>query len=476
MNGELHTGYTLRDILHILFKRKLIIAAFMLGTVVSAGVMLKSYSPRMYEATTQILLSPGREHMLDLTTSSATAVPPRLSFDLDEHTARTIEMLTSKYLSEQLVETLGARTLCEEPVGFPLGLISRHFCDPRQSDEVLNEVVALQVRDNIRAERVGHAALVNLSFRHQDPVIAAKAVNTLGALYLERHLGVLKNARSEAFVQEQAEALKQRLDQAEKNLEDFKRSNGIGSTPKDERESLTRQIALFDVQHAEILAKVAELNGRVARLQTHPPDTPRSGSEVSPAYEKLITLQQKESDMSVRLGERNPDLIALRSEIARARESVIHEQQQQQQIELNGWRARQAVSQPKLHELRARLQALDRAEVDFNHLQQKAQAAQQDYRVYTAKAEESRIANAMDNEKIASVRVIDSARPPLAPLPSTVKLKLILAALFGLLAGVAVSFGLELFRDQLETPDRVERVLGLPVLTSIPELQSKLHE
>jgi hypothetical protein len=252
------------------FKRKLVIAAFMLGTVVSAGVILMSYSPRMYEATTQILLSPGREHMLDLTTSSATAVPPRLSFDLDEHTARTIEMLTSKYLSEQLVETLGARTLCEEPVGFPLGLISRHFCDPRQSDEVLNEVVALQVRDNIRAERVGHAALVNLSFRHQNPIIAAKAVNTLGALYLSVHLGVLKNARSEAFVQEQAEALKQRLDQAEKNLEDFKRSNGIGSTLKDERESLTRQIALFDVQHAEILAKVAELNGRVARLQTHP--------------------------------------------------------------------------------------------------------------------------------------------------------------------------------------------------------------
>ena len=141
MNSELQTGYTLRDILHILFKRKLVIAAFMLGTVVSAGVILKSYSPRMYEATTQILLSPGREHMLDLTTSSATAVPPRLSFDLDEHTARTIEMLTSKYLSEQLVETLGARTLCEEPVGFPLGLISRHFCDPRQSDEVLNELL-----------------------------------------------------------------------------------------------------------------------------------------------------------------------------------------------------------------------------------------------------------------------------------------------------------------------------------------------
>jgi uncharacterized protein involved in exopolysaccharide biosynthesis len=134
------------------------------------------------------------------------------------------------------------------------------------------------------------------------------------------------------------------------------------------------------------------------------------------------------------------------------------------------------VNQPKLHELRARLQALDRAEVDFNRLLQQTQAAQQDYRVYTAKAEESRIANAMDSEKIASVRVIDSARPPLVPLPSSLKLKLVLAALFGLIAGIIVSLALELFRDRLETAERVERLLALPVLTSIPELQTRLHD
>ena len=114
------------------------------------------------------------------------------------------------------------------------------------------------------------------------------------------------------------------------------------------------------------------------------------------------------------------------------------------------------------------MQTLDRFELDFNHLQQQAQAAQQDYRLYTAKAEESRITTAMDNEKIASVRVIDAARTPIQPLHSTLKLKIALAALFGLFAGVAVAFALELLGDRLETADRVESGLGLPVLTSIP--------
>jgi uncharacterized protein involved in exopolysaccharide biosynthesis len=474
MNRERSSGYTLRDILHVLFKRKWTIALLFLGTLATAIPVLISNSPRLYEATAQILLGPGREHLLDLTLSSATTLPPRLSFDLDEHAARTVEMLTSRYLSEQLVQALGARGLCREMVGWPLRSLSKPTCDPALPDAILTDAVVMQVRDNIRAERVGHAALINVSFRHDDPVTAAKVVNTLGALYLDRHLGVLKNARGEAFVQEQAETLKQRLVRAEKTLEDFKRQNEIGSSLKDDRETLTRQIELLQAQQVDVAAKQAELTSRIAKWTAKGTDAPISGAETSPTYDKLVALQQKESEMAIRLGDRNPDLIALREEIHRARDIVIRDQLARQQIEVNGWRARQASNQPKLNELRARLQRLDRVEVEFNHLQQQAQAAQQDYRLYTVKQEESRITSAMDEEKIASVRVIEPARPPMVSLPSTVKLKAILAALFGLFAGVAGAFTLELFNYRLDTPDRIETALHLPVLVAIPDLRSKL--
>jgi uncharacterized protein involved in exopolysaccharide biosynthesis len=475
MTAGHHSGFTLRDVLHVLFKRKLVIVFFLLSTLGAASLFLLSNSPRLYEATAQILLGPGREHLLDLTLSTSTAMPPRISFDLDEHAARTIEMLTSRYLSEQVVDTLGARTLCREPIGWPLRSVSKRYCDPALGDDILHYRVALQVEESIHAERVGHAALVNVSFRHEDPALAAKVVNTLGALYLERHLGVLKNSRSDTFVQEQAEALKGRLGEAEKNLEAFKASNRVGSSIKEERESITRQIEASQAQQAEIFGKQMDLNGRIANLRAQSADAAIGGMETSPAYDKLLGLQNRESEMMLRLGDRNPALIALREDIRRVRGALIQEQVLRAQTELNGWRARQSVNQPRLTELKARLQALDRVELDFNHLQQQAQAAQQDYRLYTAKSEESRIATAMDNEKIASVRVIDAARTPMLPLPSTMKLKILLAALFGLFAGVAVAFALELVGDRLETADRAESDLGVPVLASIPDLRSKWH-
>jgi capsular polysaccharide biosynthesis protein len=43
-----------------------------------------------------------------------------------------------------------------------------------------------------------------------------------------------------------------------------------------------------------------------------------------------------------------------------------------------------------------------------------------------------------------------------------------------LIGGVAIAFLLELFNDRLETPDRVEDALQVPVLVAIPDLRTKL--
>ena len=470
-----HAGYTLRDVFHVLFKRKWLIVLFFIGALGVGSVVEFSRSPTLYEATAQILLSPGRENLLDLTLTVSTHVPPSVSFELEEQSARTIEMLTGRYLSEQLVRSIGAQTLCREPVRWPLRLLEKRFCDPQLSEEILTDRVVTQVQENIHAERVGHAALVNVSFRHQDAALAARAINTLGALYLDRHLGVLKDPRNQTFLQEESELLKQRLAEAGKSLESFKQENGIGSNIKDDRENVLHQLSLLVAQQNEIHAKQAELNGQIAKLKAHGDDVDLTVSDSSPAHDRLVALQLKESEMAVRIGDHNPSLIAVREEIGRAREAQRKELLLVRETELTGWHARELSIQPKITSLTTRLQGLDRLEPDFDHLQQQAQAAQQNYRLYMAKTEESRVASAMDTERIASVRVIDPARPPMQPLNSRLQLKILLTAAFGLFAGLVVAFGLELFGDRLETAERAESALGVPVLTSIPIMRLRAN-
>jgi capsular polysaccharide biosynthesis protein len=47
-------------------------------------------------------------------------------------------------------------------------------------------------------------------------------------------------------------------------------------------------------------------------------------------------------------------------------------------------------------------------------------------------------------------------------------LKILLSVLFGAFGGVVIAFALELIGDRLETAERAETILGVPVLASLP--------
>jgi len=188
---------------------------------------------------------------------------------------------------------------------------------------------------------------------------------------------------------------------------------------------------------------------------------------------RLLDLQRKEVELASRLGDRNPDLVALRQHLRNTELAIAQEERAHHQGEVGALRASQSALLSKISELRRRSQALDRAEPEFTRLAQRLQVDQQNYRLYQGKAEEARVSSAMDAQKIASIRVIDSARPPMRPLGSKTSLIVLLAAVFGILGGIVIAFVLEIFADRLDTAERVESILDAPVLASIPVLRFK---
>jgi uncharacterized protein involved in exopolysaccharide biosynthesis len=475
------SGITLREILHVLFKRKWTIILFFLSTVCTGSLLAVLTNRPVYEATAQILLKPGREHVYDLSVPTGGQVRPSVSFQIDEQAARTIALLTGRYLSEQVVATVGARELCREPFRWPLPQLVGPFCGPELDDHAVSQRVTQLVQENVHAERIPDAALVNLSFRHEDPVLAAKVVNTLTRLYVDRHLSVLKNQGAEAFVQEQVGALRGRVTEAEEALEAFKHRNGISSTVKDDREAAIRQLTALRAEHNETLSREAEVSSRITRLTsqlasigTNPPATIAS-------REKLGDLERKETAMALQLGDRNPALVSVREEIRRTREELLkskdggmfqplQDELLRSETELTTLQARLATQSRKLAELKQTAGNLDRIEPDFDRLQQELRSEQQNYSLYATKSEETRISNAMDAEKISSVTVIEPAKPPMNAVASKFAFKIMLLVFFGVAGGLITALGLELISAELDTPERVESLLGVPVLTSIPNL------
>jgi capsular polysaccharide biosynthesis protein len=105
-------------------------------------------------------------------------------------------------------------------------------------------------------------------------------------------------------------------------------------------------------------------------------------------------------------------------------------------------------------------------------LQNQVDVDGQNYQLYLSKIEESRISDAMDREKIASVSLIEPARVPFKPVSPKVLLNMVLAIFLGGFGALGLAFFLEYLNDTLERAEDVENVLQLPVLGSIPELKN----
>ena len=199
--------------------------------------------------------------------------------------------------------------------------------------------------------------------------------------------------------------------------------------------------------------------------------------------------------MALRFKAENPTLRTLREEIRLVREKVAEQEstktfgrtatatgslfaQLQQELlrnetEQKALRSREEASVGKLKEFQDRLNLLEQVSIEFDHLYQARQMDDQNNRLYQTKFEELRISNAMDAEKIGNVRVIEPARLPTEPIDSKKLLKLLAGVLFGLLGGVALAQVSHLMSGRLETVEDIERQLNLPVLASIPRMDSK---
>jgi polysaccharide biosynthesis protein PslE len=491
---ENYSGSLLRDFLNVLFKRKWLILIFFLTTFTTvAGVSILVSAPK-YQATSQILVSPGREHIADLSLPTGGAMAPRLSFNADEEMARTIEMLTGRFLAESVAQAIGPtvlyRDLEDRPRRF-FGLLPGRPLDPQGQ----LEVAVGRFAENIIAEPAGKSALINVSFRHEDPEMAAKVVNVLGEKFLARHLGVQKNPRTDAFFQEQFELLKQKLQESEKRLEQFKQRNDINSTVKDEQELASKQQVASQTSLSDTRKQLAEISSRMQELRSQLGNTSRNAGTINILQDKLTSLELQENELGLRVTAEHPTLRSLRQEIQLVREKIakmegskaygtsasrdgglfgkLQEELLHHESEQRALGARADSEIVRLAEVQKRVAALDRIDIEFNHLQQQLQMDQQNYKLYLTKFEESRISNAMDVEKIASIRVIEPAQPPRSPLNSKLSIKILLGLLFGLVGGIALALVLEFLGGRLDTIEDIERYLDLPVLASIPELKLK---
>jgi tyrosine-protein kinase Etk/Wzc len=251
-------------------------------------------------------------------------------------------------------------------------------------------------------EKGKQSQVLEITLRGDDPARTRDTLNEIINIYLRQNV----ERRSEEaerrleFVQRQLPDLKQQLDAAESAFNTYRQQHGSVD---------------LDIETKALLEQVVGLESQIRDLEL------------------------KRGEMRQRLMPSHPLMLALETQIAKAR---------------------------------ADLESMNNETSKLPDTQQEVLRFSRDVQVntelYTAllnNAQELRVAKA---GSIGTVRIIDHAMMPGEPdSPKTMRIRL-LSLIGGLIMGIGLAFLRRTFRAGVEDPDEIEEALGLPVYATVP--------
>jgi len=330
-------------------------------------------------------------------------------------------------------------------------------------------------------------------FWHQDAETAAKVVNRLANDYLDEHIKdrVQVSTDTAEFIENELNRLAQRIRDVEAQIAQVKTENA-GSLPTD-MEANQRQIerAFEELRDAQKRLSLAESDQGFYRQQASvaraTADT--RGDVIGKAVSPALRLQELEIELAglraKGMTDKHPDVVAAEAEMAELREKVegkseepvaanAAEQQalaQASRSQVQADAARQDVSrlQAAIDETQRRLSNTPRVAEQLDALTREYHSLSESFQNYSNKRLEATVAANMERrQKGEQFRVLESAFAKERVDWPNRWLILLAGAVLGLALGAGMAVLLEAADSSYHHPRRLQEVLRIPVLASIP--------
>ncbi len=398
MTTKKRSYHTLRDFFMVIFKHKGIVILFFLLALISAFVVGLAMKP-LYESSSKLLVKSPE-------TKSAETAAKNSSVTIDT----AVEMLTGRYLIESVIKKLGVQALYSDITG----------TSSSASQPFIQEAV-LRIQKNLTVVK---GSIIDVRFRHNNPGLASKVVNTLIDEFQDYYLTVQQENQKYTFFKEQLNLMDERLQTSQKQLGLFRNENNISSIQK--------QKSLLLLQISDLELEQAKVRGEISEMETKAQNLSKSSSERRNFQQTIIAL--------------------------RSRDKKLAQQTTDYKLQLG---------------------RLNKAETRLSELERQVKIDEENYLLYSKKTEEARIASAMDASKIVNFAVIEPAMPPINPVRPQKYGIIFVALAIGIVGGLLLAFAAEYFTHTFDRDEDIQDILGCAAAGAFPELdrkeQARLH-
>ena len=429
-----------------------------------AVLWLSSVTP-LYRSTAKLLV----ENQETAYTRPAANVTERSLLD-QESIRSQVQLILSADLSRKIIAQERLDKLPEFNPASSASALARVlslFGVTRDPARMTNdEKVLARYYENLSVFQVDQSRVIAIEFSSENPQVAARVANAIADGYIDMQKTAKRDATLEAsdWLSSQIGTLRTKVDEAEREVEDYRTKYGLFSTLRGSTEpvtlssqqlsELTTQLALARAQQSEAQAK--------ARLIREMLDSggPIESSEVlnSPLIQGLVsqqvTLRAQIAELSTTLGPRHPRMQQLSAQLGDMRKQIRDEAVKYARAAEND----AAVGAEREQDLLASIDALkvraaqsNESEVELRALERDAKSERDLLESLLARYRDATARGNLDALP-ADARLISRAAPAVEPYyPKT--LATLFAVLFGsivLSCGIVIT--LELFRSVGEYP------------------------
>jgi capsular exopolysaccharide synthesis family protein len=488
-------GRHLTDYLRVIYKRRwTAAAAFVL--VFASGTFRTLRTTPVYEATTQLEIV--ADHSLR-SNSISSMLDSQPSWFEDEFYLTQYRILESRALAWQAISSLGLPPVLhgEGEAGEPhAGVVSRIVgwaaaavgapkrIEPPPADETTAQSEQIdQFLEGLSVVPVRNTRLVDVQYRSEDPLLAARSANAVAEQYRLQGLKsrFLSSKETADWLGHELEEQKKRVDQSERALQAYRESHDVVSVADEGQNIVVRK--LVDLNAAVTRAKTERFDKeaeykRLLALRERPGDLESlpavmANSFVQSLKTEINALRQKRTELSQTFIDGAPQMLAVDNQIKLAEAKLQVEINNVVKVVENQFFAARDNEQTLAKALAAQTQEalqLNRKGIEYAALERDAVSNRQLYENLLQRAKETGVTG---DFKGSNVRIIDTAEVPRTPVLPRTERDLLMSLVGGCLLALALVFGFEYMDSRMKTPDDVKEHLGMPFLGLVPVIPGK---
>ena len=468
---------TLREYMRVLIKRKWLVILVIVGIFMSVAIASLRQTP-VYDAVGRIAVNKADSNLISFKDSAPDTDYVYEQSDLDTE----VRILQSDLMALQVIRQLN---LDKRPEfgGRSDQKQANLVADPLQTDSKRASALLAGFHGKLRVALIPNTRIMEIHFTSTDPQLAASAVNTLAATYVEQNFKTKFESTMQAsdWLSKQLVDLQMKVETSQEKLVRYQKEHEI--LGMDEKQNIITE-KLDELNKEMTMAESDRMQKEAVYRQTQSSDpdvvaaaiiadTTGTGSGAGSGLldklrEQQANLKIQIADLNTQFGPSYPKIAQLNNqlkEIDRQLQTETNKAVDHLKGQYQAALQRENMLRGSFDQQKQEANKLNESAIEYSILKRDLDSNRTLYEGLLEKLKEAGVTAGLRSNNF---RIIDAARVPTAPSEPNIPRNLSFALVLGVISGVGLAFLLEKMDNTVRTPEQAQVISGLPSLGMIP--------